>query len=137
MKAVVVYEAGGVDKLIYEDVPTPAVKPGWSLVKVKGFGINRSEIFTRNGYSESVKFPRILGIECVGVIEKSTDVKRLPPGTKVVSVMGEMGRDLTDPMRSMYYFRMSRFIRCVQTYLGRLWRLYRRRIIRLLARCRI
>lgn len=93
MKAVVVYEAGGVDKLIYEDVPTPAVKPGWSLVKVKGFGINRSEIFTRNGYSESVKFPRILGIECVGVIEKSTDVKRLPPGTKVVSVMGEMGRD--------------------------------------------
>ena len=68
MKAVVVYEVGGVDKLMYQDVPMPSVKPGWSLVKVKGFGINRSEIFTRNGYSESVRFPRILGIECVGVI---------------------------------------------------------------------
>lgn len=93
MKAVVVYEVGGVDKLMYQDVPMPSVKPGWSLVKVKGFGINRSEIFTRNGYSESVRFPRILGIECVGVIEKSTDEKRLPPRTKVVSIMGEMGRD--------------------------------------------
>ena len=60
MKAVVIYEAGGVDKLIYQDVETPKVKPGWSLVKVKGFGINRSEIFTRQGYSESVHFPRIL-----------------------------------------------------------------------------
>mgnify|MGYP000476608621 CR=1 FL=1 len=36
MKAVVIYEAGGVDKLIYQDVETPKVKPGWSLVKVKG-----------------------------------------------------------------------------------------------------
>ena len=35
MKAVVIYEAGGVDKLIYQDVETPTVKPGWSLVKVR------------------------------------------------------------------------------------------------------
>lgn len=37
----------------------------WSLIKVKGLGINRSEIFTRKGYLPSVKFPRIIGIECV------------------------------------------------------------------------
>lgn len=92
MKAVVIYEAGGVDRLMYEEVDKPVVKAGWSLVKVKGFGINRSEIFTRQGYSESVKFPRILGIECVGLIEESTDLERLPRGTKVVSIMGEMGR---------------------------------------------
>ena len=92
MKAIVIHEAGGPEKLLYEDVPTPDVKPGWSLVKVKGFGINHSEIFTRKGYSPSVKFPRILGIECVGVIEKSTDEKRLPVGQKVISIMGEMGR---------------------------------------------
>ncbi|WP_296919751.1 zinc-binding dehydrogenase [Megasphaera sp.] len=92
MKAVVIYEAGGVDKLIYQDVETPKVKPGWSLVKVKGFGINRSEIFTRQGYSESVHFPRILGIECVGIVVGSTEPERIPEGTKVVSIMGEMGR---------------------------------------------
>ena len=65
MRAVVVFEAGGTDKLIYTDIDKPKLREGWSLVKVKGFGINRSEIFTRKGYSPSVTFPRILGIECV------------------------------------------------------------------------
>ena len=92
MKAIVIYEAGGTEKLIYTEVSTPKVKEGWSLVKVKGFGINHSEIFTRQGLSPSVKFPRILGIECVGLIEESTDAQRLPVGAKVISIMGEMGR---------------------------------------------
>lgn len=92
MKAIVVHAAGGPEVLKYEDVPTPTVKPGWSLIKVKGFGINHSEIFTREGESPSVKFPRILGIECVGVIEESTTDK-LKVGQKVISIMGEMGRD--------------------------------------------
>lgn len=92
MKAYVVQHAGGPEVLELRDVPTPKVKPGWSLVKVKGFGINRSEIFTRQGLSPSVKFPRILGIEVVGVIENSTDPERLTAGQTVVSLMGEMGR---------------------------------------------
>ena len=90
MKAVVVYEAGGVDKLVYQDVPKPQIKEEWSLIKVKGFGINRSEIFTRKGYSPTVKFPRILGIECVGIVEQSEKFKT---GTRIVSIMGEMGRE--------------------------------------------
>lgn len=92
MQAVVIKETGGPEKLIYTTVPTPQVKPGWSLVKIKGFGINHSEIFTRQGLTPSVKFPRILGIECVGVIAATTDSQRLPVGQKVVSIMGEMGR---------------------------------------------
>lgn len=92
MKAVVISEAGSAQNLEYRDVPTPKVKEGWSLVKVKGFGINHSEIFTREGQSPSVVFPRILGIECVGVIEQTTDALRLPVGQKIVSIMGEMGR---------------------------------------------
>lgn len=93
MKAVVIYEPGGPEKLIYTEVPTPKVKPGWSLVEVKGCGINHSEIFTRQGLSPTVTFPRIPGIECVGIIAESTDPERLPKGHKVVSIMGEMGRD--------------------------------------------
>ena len=92
MKAVVIYDAGGADKLIYTEVPTPKIKDGWSLIKVQGFGINHSEIFTRKGLSPSVKFPRILGIECVGIIAESSDEKSLPVGTKIISIMGEMGR---------------------------------------------
>lgn len=93
MKAVVIYEPGGPEKLIYTEVPTPKVKPGWSLVEVKGCGINHSEIFTRQGLSPTVTFPRIPGIECVGIIAESTDPERLHKGHKVVSIMGEMGRD--------------------------------------------
>ena len=91
MKAVKIYQAGGPEQLIYQDVPTPDIKEGWSLVKIKGFGINHSEIFTREGKSPSVQFPRILGIECVGeVVQSSTPA--LAVGQKVVSIMGEMGR---------------------------------------------
>lgn len=89
MKAIVIYEAGGPEKLIYTQVPTPRMKEGWSLVRIQGFGINHSEIFTRKGESPSVKFPRILGIECVGVIEES---EVYPKGQQIISIMGEMGR---------------------------------------------
>lgn len=92
MKAIVVSKAGGPEVLTYTDVPKPTIKSGWSLVKVMGFGINRSEIFTREGKSPSVQFPRILGIEAVGMIAESSDPEQLPVGQKVISIMGEMGR---------------------------------------------
>ena len=91
MKAVKIYQAGGPEQLIYQDVPMPDVKDGWPLVKIKGFGINHSEIFTREGKSPSVQFPRILGIECVGKVAKSS-TPALAVGQKVISIMGEMGR---------------------------------------------
>ena len=91
MKAVKIYQAGGPEQLIYQDLPTPDIKEGWSLVKIKGFGINHSEIFTREGKSPSVRFPRILGIECVGEVTQSS-TPALAVGQKVVSIMGEMGR---------------------------------------------
>ena len=92
MKAIVIHEAGGPEKMRLEERPVPQVRPGWSLVRVKGFGINHSEIFTRKGLSPSVTFPRILGIECTGIVERSTDPENLPEGARVVSIMGEMGR---------------------------------------------
>ena len=72
-------------------MPTPDIKEGWSLVKIKGFGINHFEIFTREGKSPSVQFPRILGIECVGEVAQSS-TPALAVGQKVISIMGEMGR---------------------------------------------
>lgn len=92
MKAIVIYEPGGPEKLIYTDMPVPEVKPGWSLVRIMARGINHSEIFTRNGLSPTVQFPRILGIECAGIVETTTDAERLPEGSKAISIMGEMGR---------------------------------------------
>lgn len=84
MKAVVVSKAGGPEVLEVREVTKPQVKTGWSLVKIKGVGINHSEIFTRQGLSPSVVFPRILGIELVGVIEKTTEPDRLPVGPEKI-----------------------------------------------------
>lgn len=91
MKAVLVKEAGGPEVLQVVEVPKPTVKEGWTLIKVQGFGINHSEIFTRQGLSPSVQFPRILGIECVGLVEE-TNRPDLQVGQQVISIMGEMGR---------------------------------------------
>ena len=91
MKAIVIYELGGPEKLLLEERPIPELREGWTLVKVRGFGINHSEIFTRQGLSPSVSFPRILGIECVGQVAETTRTD-LEIGQKVVSIMEEMGR---------------------------------------------
>lgn len=82
----------GPEALIPEEVPVPQVRPGWSLIRIRAFGLNHSEVFTRQGLSPSVTFPRILGIGCTGEIAETTDPERLPRGQKVVSLMGEMGR---------------------------------------------
>lgn len=92
MKAVVLEKACKAEELLVREVPIPKVKPGWVLVKIKGFGINRSEIFTRQGDSPSVKLPRIIGIECVGEIEDSSD-SSYKKGQRVVSMMGGLGRE--------------------------------------------
>jgi NADPH:quinone reductase-like Zn-dependent oxidoreductase len=92
MQAAVCVRAGGPDVLEIRELPVPPVRDGWSLVQVKGAGLNRSELRTRQGHSPTVTFPRVLGIECVGIVAASTD-PRLPEGTTVAAVMGEMGRE--------------------------------------------
>ena len=92
MKAVVLAAPCKAEQLVVTEVPMPDVKPGWVLVKIKAFGINRSEIFTRRGDSPSVKLPRIIGIECAGVVEDPSD-SIYKKGQRVISLMGGLGRD--------------------------------------------
>src|SRR5919205_865480 len=92
MRAAVCVRAGGPEVLEIRELLVPAVREGWSLVQVRAAGLNRSELRTRQGHSPSVTFPRVLGIECVGVVADSTD-PGLPDGTTVAAVMGEMGRE--------------------------------------------
>lgn len=92
MKAAVIYTPGGPENLVLEEKPIGAPKEGWALVKVKAFGLNRSELMTRKGFSPDVQFPRVLGIECVGEIENDPSGE-FGPGQKVAAFMGGMGRD--------------------------------------------
>jgi NADPH:quinone reductase len=92
MKAAVIYNAGGPEQLSIEDRSIPYVSENHVLVKIKAFGLNRSELMTRKGFSPGVKFPRVLGIECVGEIVADSSSEWLP-GQKVAACMGGMGRD--------------------------------------------
>ncbi|WP_138485169.1 zinc-binding alcohol dehydrogenase family protein [Dyadobacter bucti] len=92
MKAAVIYTAGGPEQLIVEDRAVPQAGLDQVLVKVRAFGLNRSELMTRKGYSPGVVFPRILGIECVGEIVSDPSGK-WQSGQQVAACMGGMGRD--------------------------------------------
>ena len=91
MKAAVIYEVGGPEVLRMESRPVPVPQPGEVLIAVKTFGLNRSELFTRQGLSPDVTFPRILGIEAVGVVEDAPG-KEFAKGDVVATAMGGMGR---------------------------------------------
>jgi NADPH:quinone reductase-like Zn-dependent oxidoreductase len=93
VRAAVVDAPGPPEALRVRDLPKPEARPGWTLVRVRAFGLNRSEIFTRQGHSgDAVRFPRVLGIECVGEVEETVDEGAPPPGTTAAAVMGAMGR---------------------------------------------
>ncbi len=91
MKAVVIRKPGAAEVLVMEELPVPQPKPGWVLIRVKAFGLNRSELFTRQGHSPGVLFPRVLGIEAVGVVENAPGGE-FKEGETVATAMGGMGR---------------------------------------------
>ncbi|MFJ9250138.1 alcohol dehydrogenase catalytic domain-containing protein [Streptomyces sp. NPDC101776] len=93
MRAVVVTRPGGLDALEIKDVPVPVRKPGWVRIRVKAFGVNESEVTTRKGESDAVvTYPRVPGIEGVGVVDESDEASGLRPGQQVATMMGGMGR---------------------------------------------
>jgi NADPH:quinone reductase-like Zn-dependent oxidoreductase len=93
MIAAVVHAAGGPEVLRIEELPVRESRPGWVLVRVRAFGLNRSELVTRaGGAADAVKFPRVLGIECVGEMVEAPDAGP-SPGQTIVGAMRGMGRD--------------------------------------------
>jgi NADPH:quinone reductase-like Zn-dependent oxidoreductase len=94
MRAAVAERPDGPDGLVVREVPRPEPREGWALVRVEAFGLNRSESMTLRGWSgDAVRFPRILGIECVGVVAAVAPGSAVEPGTVVAAIMGGMGRD--------------------------------------------
>jgi NADPH:quinone reductase-like Zn-dependent oxidoreductase len=91
MKAIVIHHAGSPDVLKIEERPVPAARDGWVLIRVRAFGLNRSELFSRQGHSPNVTFPRILGIEAVGTVVEAPGGE-FAEGDVVATAMGGMGR---------------------------------------------
>jgi NADPH:quinone reductase-like Zn-dependent oxidoreductase len=92
MRAVVIDEPGGPDVLRVREVPRPTPAPGWVLIKVEAFGLNRSELHFRTGAAYSGSFPRIPGIEAVGTVVDAPGGEFVA-STQVAALMGGMGRE--------------------------------------------
>jgi NADPH:quinone reductase-like Zn-dependent oxidoreductase len=93
MRAAVAERPDGPEGLVVREVRRPEPRPGWALVRVEAFGLNRSEYMTLRGWSGgAVQFPRVLGIECTGVVAAVAEGSAVAPGTTVAAVMGGMGR---------------------------------------------
>jgi len=89
MKAIVLNEAGGVDKLTYQDIEKPVLKSGEILVKVKNIGLNPMDVHIRGNEQILTRFvgserPAILGWDISGdVVEKANDVTDFEIGDAV------------------------------------------------------
>ncbi|NLR68927.1 NADP-dependent oxidoreductase [Chitinophaga varians] len=75
MKAIIVKEAGGIDKLIHTTLPVPEIKEGEVLVAVKAISINPVDVKTRAGKGQFSKLvaegPIILGWDISGIVTAS------------------------------------------------------------------
>src|SRR3954451_8585799 len=91
MRAVVLDAPGPPEALRIREIPVPEPRPGWVLIRVQAFGINRSELHTRLGLAQGVTFPRVLGIEATGVVVGAPGGE-FEEGQQVVAMMGGMGR---------------------------------------------
>jgi NADPH:quinone reductase len=91
MRAVVLDGPGPPEALVIRDLPVPDPAVGWVLIRVRAFGLNRSELHTRLGLAQGVTFPRVPGIEAVGEVAKCPGGE-FPPGQQVATLMGGMGR---------------------------------------------
>ena len=68
MRAAVLDAPGPPSALAIRELPVPVPSAGQVLIKVRAFGLNRLELYLRLGLSEGVTFPRVPGIEAVGVV---------------------------------------------------------------------
>ncbi|KAH8882544.1 GroES-like protein [Thozetella sp. PMI_491] len=90
MDAIVITKFGGPEVLQIQRVPKPDPVPGEVLIHVRAFGVNHAEHSMRIGEWDA--WNPITGLECVGVVEACPSGD-FAVGTKVVGVMGGMGRD--------------------------------------------
>ena len=88
MKAILIREHGGVDKLTMTDLPDPTARTGEAIVRVRAVALNHLDIWLRRGVpGHTFPLPMIPGSEVAGVIE-SVDDPRWKAGDEVIVAPG-------------------------------------------------
>ncbi len=85
MKALAIFEHGGIDKLQIADLPKPTIGADDVLVNVKAVALNHLDLFVRNGMPTlKLPLPHIPGSDVAGVIaEMGANVAGLTVGQRV------------------------------------------------------
>jgi NADPH2:quinone reductase len=67
LKAILLRETGGPERLEYADVPDPSPGDGQTIVRVRAAGINFADVLVRQGrYPQAPELPTVLGSEVAG-----------------------------------------------------------------------
>jgi NADPH:quinone reductase len=90
MRAVLCKEWGGPEKLVVEEVPSPAIRPGAVRVTIHAAGINFADLLLVSGqYQEKPPLPFAPGSEAAGVVtEVGSGVTDLKIGDRVMVISG-------------------------------------------------
>lgn len=94
MKAIAITEYGGPNVLKVKDLPTPEISGDEVLIEVKAAGLNRSDVFQREGNYPAPKgaSAEIPGLEVAGTVVKcGPDVKDFTVGDKVCALLAGGG----------------------------------------------
>lgn len=98
MKAIVLHEYGGPDKLKYEDWDDPQAGDGQVLIRVSAAGINPIDWKIRSGAMQAfmpLEFPAILGYDYSGIVRSvGKGVEDYAPGDKVFGRAGNAYAEL-------------------------------------------
>lgn len=93
MRAAVLPTPGPPEVLKIEKLPIPTPREGEVLIRVEAIGLNRFELYSRQGHwlVMAITLPQILGLERVGVVE-SCPGNDFAVGEGFATCMGGMGR---------------------------------------------
>jgi NADPH:quinone reductase-like Zn-dependent oxidoreductase len=90
MKAIVLHEYGGPDRLMYEDVPDPVAGEGQVLVRMAASSVNPIDFKLRTGAMKAyrpLELPAILGRDISGIVRAVGEkVSGFKPGDKVMAL---------------------------------------------------
>lgn len=90
MKAIVITKPGGPEVLAWKEYPTPEISGDQVLIEVKAAGLNRLDVFQREGnYPAPAGVPNdILGLEVAGtVVQCGPDVTDFKTGDQVCALL--------------------------------------------------
>lgn len=89
MRAQLLMEFGGPEKLEMADVPAPVAEPGQLLVKIHAAALNPVDAKIRGGLPVGPEMPAILGCDLAGVVKAvGEDVTGFTPGDAVYGCAG-------------------------------------------------